>query len=200
MGVRASVAVEVGAVESVVPSGPPGAPVAVPVASSLLPLLVLSTFADVDRCGSPAAVSEFLPIVGMLRESVVEEVPAAGGTEIELLADGVAGGGAAAVAPASTKPGVKGCVSSLLRSASTQRICMTGPYVTGALVTAVARTKPQNPPRKSVVSPVQVMPLGTHHAAVSPVAMGGNPSPALVCVEMIQFGPTLNPSGQMAGE
>lgn len=57
--------------------------------------------------------------------------------------------------PASKSPGVKGCVCSILRSESRQRIWMAGATVTWALG-AVAVAKPQTPPRKSVVSVVHV--------------------------------------------
>jgi hypothetical protein len=65
-------------------------------------------------------------------------------------------------APPSSKPGVNGCVSRVLRSSSRNRICNAGPTVaTTAPDPAVAATcvNPQTPPRKSVVSVVHVCPL-----------------------------------------
>jgi hypothetical protein len=100
-----------------------------------------------------------------------------------------------ATRPASVRPGVSGCVSRMLRSAATQRICIAGPTVTAS----APRVKPQIPPRKSDVSEVQANPLGTHQTAVSPGATAGNPSAVLVLVNP-QPGPTAKPAGQIAGE
>ena len=100
---------------------------------------------------------------------------------------------------ASFSPGVRGCVSSMVRSAATQRIWIAGPTVTSAPAPVASRAKPQTPPRKSVISVVQVNPTGTQYAAVSPGAMAGNPSSVLVLVTP-QLGPTTKPRGQMAGE
>jgi hypothetical protein len=100
---------------------------------------------------------------------------------------------------ASLRPGVRGCVSSMVRSASTHRIWIAGPTVTTAPAVVASRAKPHTPPRKSVMSVVQVKPLGTQYTAISPGAMVGNPSSVLVLL-MPQLGPTTKPSGQMAGE
>lgn len=54
-------------------------------------------------------------------------------------------------------PGVNGCVSSMSRSSSFQRICNAGPTVQSAVLPVGPTTVyPHTPPRKSVVSEVQV--------------------------------------------
>jgi hypothetical protein len=105
----------------------------------------------------------------------------------------------AASVPASLRPGVRGCVSSMVRSASTHRIWSAGPTVTAAPDVVASRANPHTPPRKSDVSVVQVNPIGTQYTAVSPGAMAGKPSAVRVLV-MPQLGPTTKPRGQMAGE
>ncbi|KAK6956033.1 hypothetical protein Daesc_001303 [Daldinia eschscholtzii] len=55
--------------------------------------------------------------------------------------------------------GIKGSVARRSRSASRQRIWIAGPTVTGLPFAVSVRLKPQTPPRKSVVSEVQVNPL-----------------------------------------
>lgn len=55
-----------------------------------------------------------------------------------------------------TRPGVSGCVWSAGRSMSRHRICIAGPTVTCAPGASAVRVMPQMPPRKSVVSAVQV--------------------------------------------
>lgn len=100
---------------------------------------------------------------------------------------------------ASLRPGVRGCVSSKVRSASTHLIWIAGPTVTRASRVVASRAKPHTPPRKSVTSVVQVSPIGTQYTAVSPGAMAGNPSAVRVLV-IPQLGPTTKPRGQMAGE
>jgi hypothetical protein len=94
------------------------------------------------------------------------------------------------------RPGESGCVSRISKSASLHRICIAGPTVTAAFG-AVA--KPQTPPRKSVISVVQLIPIGTQYATFSPGTTLGNPSVVLAFVKP-QLGPTANPCGQMAGE
>lgn len=75
---------------------------------------------------------------------------------------------------ANFRPGVRGCVSSILRSASTHRVFKAGPSVPEEPAAVAARANPHTPPRKSLVSVVHVWPLGTQYAAVSPGAMTGN--------------------------
>lgn len=58
-----------------------------------------------------------------------------------------------------SEPGTRGSVARSNRSLSCQRICIAGPTVTEAPLADVVRRKPQTPPRKSVVSDVQVKPL-----------------------------------------
>lgn len=95
-----------------------------------------------------------------------EVVPEGAGTMVENLMDvlpvGLATGEPVEVgkvrSPTSKSPGVKGCVCSMLRSESRQRIWMAGATVTWA-TDSVAVAKPQTPPRKSVVSVVHVKSL-----------------------------------------
>jgi hypothetical protein len=93
---------------------------------------------------------------------------------------------------ASLRPGVRGCVSSMVRSASIHRIWIAGPTVTRAPAVVASSAKPHTPPRKSVMSVVQVKPLGTQYTAVSPGPMVGNPSSVLVLL-IPQLGPTTKP-------
>lgn len=96
-----------------------------------------------------------------------------------------------------TEPRVKGSVARSIRSFSCQRIWSAGPTVAGEPFADFVRMKPQTPPRKSVVSEVQVKPLGTQYIAVSPAVIAGNPSPDL---SLLAVQPTTNPLGQIAGE
>lgn len=61
--------------------------------------------------------------------------------------------------PPDRRPGVSGCVSSDTRSMSRHRIWIAGPTVAMAPGPVAVVIMPQIPPRKSVVSEVQAMPL-----------------------------------------
>ena len=66
-------------------------------------------------------------------------------------------GAGASVMTSCVNPGVNGCVSSISRSSSFQRICKAGPTVQSAVLPVGPSTVyPQTPPRKSVVSEVHV--------------------------------------------
>jgi hypothetical protein len=97
------------------------------------------------------------------------------------------------------RPGVNGCVAKFVRSDSAQRICMAGPTMTCTPAALALWMNPQTPPRKSLVSVVQVMDVGTQYATVSVAATAGKPWFVRVVVSP-QPGPTANPAGQMAGE
>lgn len=183
-----------------------------------LPLELLDAVLDGPRVlvGSPVSCirvrvsSGLLVVLSMIKEAEdVSSVPVGAGrlsdvlmvdvTRLVVEGRGATGCVLSAVALPSLRPGVRGCVSSMLRSASTHRIWIAGPTVTSAPAVVAARAKPQTPPRKSVTSVVQVNPTGTQYATVSPGAMAGNPSSVRVLV-MPQLGPTTKPRGQMAGE
>lgn len=89
---------------------------------------------------------------------VVVEVVVKGGGILSLVVDAATTDIGCWVAPAKSRPGVKGCVSSKLRSESAHRICNAGAAVKVGRPDVVG-TNPQMPPLKSVVSEVQAKPL-----------------------------------------
>lgn len=124
---------------------------------------VVSVVSGVSGIGDESGASVVSVVVSAVSVVSGSEVIAGLGWMVVVLSLSAVGkvGGDVVVAvssPPNASPGVNGFVSRASRSSSFHRICIAGPTVQSTLLPLVAPATvyPQTPPRKSVVSDVQV--------------------------------------------